>query len=50
MAKLFFGSVAEHIFVQACCPVLTFGPHTGARPRFGTSPTHRREAGKREDP
>src|SRR5271165_2101361 len=28
MAKLFFGSVAEQIFRQADCPVLTFGPQT----------------------
>jgi nucleotide-binding universal stress UspA family protein len=39
--KLFFGSVAEQIFRQADCPVLTFGPRTDARPWFGTSSTHR---------
>ena len=41
VAKLFFGSIAEQIFRQADCPVLTFGPHTDGRPRFGTSSTHR---------
>jgi nucleotide-binding universal stress UspA family protein len=41
VAKLFFGSVAEQIFRQADCPVLTFGPHTDARPWLGTSSTHR---------
>ncbi len=41
IAKLFFGSIAEQIFRQADCPVLTFGPHTDGRPRFGTSSTHR---------
>jgi len=41
VGKLFFGSVAEQIFRQADCPVLTFGPHTDARPWFGTSSTHR---------
>jgi nucleotide-binding universal stress UspA family protein len=41
IAKLFFGSIAEQIFRQAECPVLTFGPHTDGRPWFGTSSTHR---------
>jgi len=41
IAKLFFGSIAEQIFRQADCPVLTFGPHTDARPWFGTCSTHR---------
>jgi nucleotide-binding universal stress UspA family protein len=41
IAKLFFGSIAEQIFRQADCPVLTFGPHTDDRPWFGTSSTHR---------
>jgi nucleotide-binding universal stress UspA family protein len=41
IAKLFFGSIAEQIFRQADCPVLTFGPHTDGRPWFGTSSTHR---------
>lgn len=36
MAKLFFGSIAEQIFRQTDCPVLTFGPHTDGRPWFGT--------------
>ena len=40
MAKLFFGSIAEQIFRQAYCPVLTFGPHTGGGPWFGTPSTH----------
>jgi nucleotide-binding universal stress UspA family protein len=39
MAKLFFGSVAEQIFRQADCPVLTFGPYSHDRPRFCTSST-----------
>jgi nucleotide-binding universal stress UspA family protein len=39
IAKLFFGSIAEQIFRQADCPVLTFGPHTDGRPWFGTSST-----------
>ena len=41
MAKLFFGSVAEQIFRQADCPVLTFGPQTDGHPWFGTPSTHR---------
>jgi len=41
IAKLFFGSIAEQIFRQADCPVLTFGPHADGRPWFGTSSTHR---------
>ena len=41
IAKLFFGSIAEQIFRQTDCPVLTFGPHTDGRPWFGTSSTHR---------
>jgi nucleotide-binding universal stress UspA family protein len=41
IAKLFFGSMAEQIFRQAYCPVLTFGPHSDDRPWFGTSSTHR---------
>jgi nucleotide-binding universal stress UspA family protein len=41
IAKLFFGSIAEQIFRQANCPVLTFGPHTDSRPWFGTSSTRR---------
>ena len=41
IAKLIFGSIAEQIFRQADCPVLTFGPHTDDRPWFGTSSTHR---------
>ena len=41
IAKLFFGSVAEQIFRQANCPVLTFGPNTASRPWFETSTTQR---------
>jgi nucleotide-binding universal stress UspA family protein len=41
IAKLFFGSIAEQIFRQADCPVLTIGPRTDGRPWFGTSSTHR---------
>ena len=41
VAKLFFGSVAEQIFRQANCPVLTFGPHTAGQPWFETSFTQR---------
>ena len=41
IAKLFFGSIAEQIFRQADCPVLTFGPHTDGRSWFGMSSTHR---------
>ena len=41
IAKLFFGSIAEQIFRQADCPVLTIGPHSDGRPWFGTSSTHR---------
>ena len=41
IAKLFFGSIAEQIFRQASCPVLTFGPYCDVRPWFGTSSTHR---------
>jgi nucleotide-binding universal stress UspA family protein len=40
MGKLFFGSVAEQIFRQADCPVLTFGPYSQDRPWFEESPTH----------
>jgi nucleotide-binding universal stress UspA family protein len=31
----------NRFFRQADCPVLTFGPHTDARPWFGTSSAHR---------
>jgi nucleotide-binding universal stress UspA family protein len=41
IAKLFFGSIAEQIFRQADCPVLTFGPYTDGQPWFGTSSTRR---------
>src|ERR1700687_50860 len=41
IAKLLFGSIAEQIFRQAYCPVLTFGPHSDDRPWFGTPSTHR---------
>ena len=41
ISKLFFGSIAEQIFRQADCPVLTFGPYSDDRPWFGTSSTHR---------
>jgi nucleotide-binding universal stress UspA family protein len=41
IAKLFFGSIAEQIFRQASCPVLTFGPYVDGRPWFQTSSTHR---------
>ena len=41
IAKLFLGSIAEQIFRQADCPVLTFGPHTDGYPWFGTSSTQR---------
>ena len=41
VGKLFLGSVAEQIFRQASCPVLTFGPHSDDRPWFGTSSTAR---------
>jgi len=37
MAKLFLGSVAEQIFRQADCPVLTFGPHSYEHPWVGRS-------------
>src|ERR1700745_3959980 len=39
IAKLFFGSIAEQIFRQADCPVLTFGPCSHDRPWFKTSRT-----------
>lgn len=39
IAKLFFGSVAEEIFRQADCPVLSFGPNSDDRPWFETSTT-----------
>ena len=41
IAKLFFGSIAEQIFRQADCPVLTFGPYSNDRPWFETSFTRR---------
>ena len=41
VGKLFLGSVAEQIFRQASCPVLTFGPHSDDRPWFGTFSTSR---------
>jgi nucleotide-binding universal stress UspA family protein len=41
LGKLFFGSVAEQIFRQADCPVLTLGPHTDGSPWFETSSTRR---------
>ena len=37
IAKLFFGSMAEQIFRQADCPVLTFGPYFDDRPWIETS-------------
>ena len=37
VGKLLFGSVAEQIFRQASCPVLTFGPHSDDLPWFGPS-------------
>jgi nucleotide-binding universal stress UspA family protein len=37
ISKLFFGSVAEQIFLQANCPVLIFGPNSQARPWVGAS-------------
>jgi len=40
IAKLFLGSIAEQIFRQADCPVLTFGPCSHDRPWFDTSSTH----------
>ena len=40
IAKLFFGSVAEQIFRQADCPVLTFGPYSDNRPWFETPSKH----------
>jgi hypothetical protein len=41
MCKLFFGSVAEQIFRQADCPVLTVGPHSNKHPWVDTSFTER---------
>jgi nucleotide-binding universal stress UspA family protein len=41
IGKLFFGSIAEQIFRQADCPVLTFGPRSDDRPWFETSSTQR---------
>jgi len=40
IAKLFFGSIAEQIFRQADCPVLTFGPYSHDCPWFDTSSAH----------
>src|SRR5271167_1427543 len=40
VGKLFLGSIAEQIFRQADCPVLTFGPYSHDRPWFDTSSTH----------
>lgn len=40
IAKLFFGSMAEQIFRQADCPVLTCGPYANDRPWFDTSSAH----------
>jgi nucleotide-binding universal stress UspA family protein len=42
IAELFLGSIAEQIFRQADCPVLTLGPRTDGCPWFGTSSTQRR--------
>ena len=36
MGKLLLGSVAEEIFRQADCPVLTVGPYAYEQPRIGT--------------
>ena len=36
MGKLLLGSVAEEIFRQADCPVLTVGPNAYQQPRIGT--------------
>jgi len=38
IGKLFFGSIAEQIFRQADCPVLTFGPNTDGRPGLERPP------------
>ncbi|HVO62764.1 MAG TPA: universal stress protein [Terriglobales bacterium] len=35
LGKLFFGSVAEQVFRQAGCPVLSFGPRSCERPWIG---------------
>jgi len=40
IAKLYFGSIAEQIFRQADCPVLTFGPCSHDHPWFDTFSTH----------
>jgi nucleotide-binding universal stress UspA family protein len=40
IARLFFGSIAEQIFRQADCPVLTFGPHSQEPPWIGTLSKH----------
>src|SRR5215469_8889147 len=40
VAKLFLGSIAEQIFRQADCPVLTFGPHSHDCLWFETSSAH----------
>ncbi|MFY9844230.1 MAG: universal stress protein [Terriglobales bacterium] len=40
IGKLFFGSIAEQIFRDAYCPVLTIGPDSDGRFWFGTSSTH----------
>ena len=40
IGKLFVGSIAEQIFRQANCPVLTFGPHSHDLPWFETSYAH----------
>ena len=37
ISKLFFGSIAEQIFRQADCPVLTLGPYSHDRPWFDMS-------------
>jgi nucleotide-binding universal stress UspA family protein len=40
IAKLFLGSIAEQIFRQADCPVLTIGPCFHDRPWFNTASKH----------
>ena len=42
MGKLLLGSVAEQIFRQADCPVLTVGPNAYQQPRIGNPRANRR--------
>lgn len=40
MERFLLGSIAEYVFRNATCPVLTVGPHVNLRPYNGFTPEH----------